>query len=175
MNKITYLGHILSADGVKLDESKIEAIVKMPSPTCRKDFERFLGMVNYVSKYIPGYSDKTANLRDLLKKESVWHWDANSEKLFQFLRRVLCESPVLGCFDHTKPVTLCVDASSVGLGAAILQENKPIAYASRALTETQQKYAQIEKEMLAIDHGCEKLHAYLYNRPVLVERQIINH
>jgi len=169
VKEITYLGNVFSSEGVKIDQSKVEAIVKMPTPQCKKDLERFLGMTNYVSKFIPGYSNKTDPLRELLKKENVWYWDENLEKSFQCLKNVLCESPVLGYFDNTKPVTLSVDASSVGLGAAILQDNKPIAYASRALTQTQRGYAQIEKEMLAITFGCEKFHPYLYSRPVIVE------
>lgn len=169
VNEIKYLGHVFCTEGVKIDDSKVEAIKNMPSPTCKKDLERFLGMTNYVSKFIECYSDKTANLRQLLKNENVWSWDENYEKEFQALKSVLCKSPVLAYFDNAKPVTLSVDASSVGLGASILQEGRPIAYASKALTETQQNYATIEKEMLAITFGCEKFHTYLYNRKVMVE------
>lgn len=169
VNEIKYLGTVFSSEGIKIDDRKVEAIVKLPAPTCRKDLERFLGMLNYVAKFIPGFADKTAQLRSLLKKDSIWQWDENCDKSFSELKDVLCKSPVLGYFDSSQPVTLSVDASSVGLGAAILQNGKPVAYASRALTQTQQGYAQIEKEMLAITFGCERFHSYLYSRPVLVE------
>lgn len=76
---------------------------------------------------------------------------------------------MLQYYDVEKPVTLSVDASSGGLGAVILQEQHPVAYDSRTLTECEQRYAQIEKELLAIVYGCEKFHQYLFGRCVQVE------
>ena len=81
----------------------------------------------------------------------------------------MTEEPVLKYYDVIKPVTLSVDSSSTGLGAVLLQDNQPVAYASRALTPTQTRYAQIEKELLAIVFGCEKFHDYIYGRQVNVE------
>ena len=78
-------------------------------------------------------------------------------------------SPVLQYYDPAKPVKVQVDASQTGLGAVIMQNGKPIAYASKVLTTTQQTYAQIEKENLAIVFGCEKFHHYLYGRDFLAE------
>lgn len=78
-------------------------------------------------------------------------------------------APVLVYYDDSKPLTLTVDSSSKGLGAAIVQEGKPIAYASSALTTTQKNYSQIEKETLAIVFGCKKFHQYIYGRKVTVE------
>ena len=79
-----------------------------------------------------------------------WHWEEAHEAAFIRLKVLVANTPVLRYFDPKEPLTLSVDASSKGLGAAILQQDKPIAYASRALTKTQQNYAQIEKETLAI-------------------------
>lgn len=81
----------------------------------------------------------------------------------------MCNVPVLSYFHNSKPVTLSVDASSVAVGATILQGGNPVAYASKALNETQQNYAQIEKKMFAIIFGCERFHPYLFNRQVFVE------
>ena len=82
---------------------------------------------------------------------------------------MVTKSPALGYYNPNKPVTLNVDASANGLGAVLLQENRPIAYASRALTVAQQKYAQIEKELLAIVYTCQKFHQYVYGRTVQVK------
>jgi hypothetical protein len=169
VTSINYLGHIFSDEGVQIDPSKVKAINEMPTPNNRKELERFLGMTNYLSKFIENYSAKTASLRQLLKNETPWSWSSDIERAFNDLKRCLCTAPVLGYFDTNKPVVLSVDSSREGLGAVILQDNKPIAYASKALTEAQKSYAQIELEMLAITFGCERFHCYLYSRPVLVE------
>ena len=88
---------------------------------------------------------------------------------FAELKKLAAKAPVLGYYNPGKPVTLSVDASSKGLGAVLIQDEKPIAYASRALTATQQKYAQIEKETLAILYGLQKFHQFIYGRHVTME------
>ena len=85
------------------------------------------------------------------------------------MKKACAEQPVLRYYDVLKDVTLSVDASMSGLGAVCLQEGQPAAYASRALTDCQKKYAQIEKELLAIVFGCVKFHDYIYRRTVTVE------
>ena len=82
---------------------------------------------------------------------------------------MVTNTPVLTYFDSKKPVLLTVDSSSTGLGAAVIQNGKPVAYGSRALTTTQQKYSQLEKETLAIVYGCQKFHQYVYGRRIQVE------
>ena len=91
------------------------------------------------------------------------------QETFQKLKQLASSTPVLGYYDLSKPLCLSVDASSKGLGAVLLQDEKPLAYASRALTPTQQQYAQIEKETLAIVYGVQKFHQYIYGRTTDVE------
>jgi hypothetical protein len=105
----------------------------------------------------------------LLEKEVSWHWNQAQQKSFNKLKQMVSTTPVLGYYNPNKQVKLTVDASEKGLGAVLLQDDKPIAYASRALTLTQQKYAQIEKELLAIVYGCHKFHQYVYGRTVHVK------
>jgi len=106
-----------------------------------------------------GLSDKSnkvqlVTLLHMTRPKAEWHWHNNQEQSFKMLKQLAIETPVLKYFDPKKPTKLSVDASSKGLGAVLLQEGHPITYASRALTQTQQNYAQIEKEMLAILFGC---------------------
>lgn len=114
-------------------------------------------------------SEVRAPLRLLLEKDIHFHWDKPQEDSFQNLKHLVSNTPVLRYYDPKKPLTLTVDASSKGLGAALVQEGQPIAYGSRALTKSQQNYAQIEKEALAISYGCTKFHQYVFGRHVLVE------
>ena len=153
VSEVSYVGHLLSADGVKPDPLKVEAIKAMPPPGDRKELQRFLGVVTYLSKFIPNMSQKSDPLRQLLQKDVEWSWGQAENKAFESLKTAISSTPVLKFKDPKEPVSLSVDASSKGLGAVILQNNQPVAYASKALTESQQNYAQIEKEMLAIVFG----------------------
>ena len=169
MSELHYVGHIISKDGLKIDPEKIRAIIDMPEPTDKAGVQRFLGMVQYVAKFIPNLSELSAPLRRLNESDVEWHWDQPQRESFSNLKQVVINAPVLTYFDDKKQVTLSVDASSFGLGAALLHDEMPIAYASRALTQCQQRYAQIEKELLAIVYGCGKFHQYLYGRPFVVQ------
>lgn len=167
--EVTYFGHKYTSDGLQVDENKVKAITEMKSPQTKKELERFLGMVTYIAKFVPNFSSNTSVLRDLLKKDVVFQWDENHEKTFQSLKKLITNAPVLRYFDSSQPVKLSVDSSQSGLGAVLLQKELPIEYASRALTETQKNWAQIEKELFAIVFGCERFHQYVYGRTVEVE------
>lgn len=167
--KITFLGQIFQSHGMSPDLSKIEAIEKMPEPKNLKDLQRFLGMTNYLSSYLPNMSDKSNNLRKLLRKDSEWSWDLGHQKEFDELKRLICCAPVLGYFDVKKPLVLNVDCSQNAVGAYISHDKNPIAYASKSLTDTQKRWAQIEKELFAIWFGCHKFHQYIYGQSVQVE------
>ncbi|XP_026687288.1 uncharacterized protein K02A2.6-like [Diaphorina citri] len=167
--KITFLGQNFECTGMSPDLSKIEAIEKMPEPKNVKDLQRFLGMINYLSCYMPNMSNNCVNLRKLLKKESLWCWESAHQMEFNGLKKLICQAPILAFFDVHKPIVLTVDSSQFAVGACLLQEMKPVAFASRSLTETQKRWAQIEKELFAIWFGCVKFHQYIYGQSILVE------
>jgi hypothetical protein len=167
--KVKFVGLEYSEFGVSPDTSKVLAIQEMPAPADRKELERFLGVTNYLAKFIPNYSTVTTPLRELLRKDVVFRWDHSQEKAFQKLKELLASPPVLCYFDHKKDVTLSVDSSSTGLGAVLLCGNNPVAYASRSLTQSQINYSQIEKEMCAIAFGCTRFHQYIFSRKITVE------
>ena len=168
MTEISYIGHVLSEQGLKPDPEKIRAIQDMPAPEDKAALQRFTGLLQYLSKFIPNLSDISAPLRKL-DGNVEWHWGTEQQQSFDKLKALVSQAPVLKYYDVNKPVTLSVDASSEGLGAVLLQEGQPVAYGSRALTDCQKRYAQIEKELLAIVFGCEKFHQYIYGRRVHVE------
>ena len=170
VTEVPFFGHILSADGLKPDPAKITAIKNMDAPANRAELGTVLGMINYLSKFSSKLTDVTAPLRELLKKENEFQWEQQQESSFQCAKDLLTQEPgpVLAYFDETKEVVLQVDASQSGLGAALLQEGKPVAYASKSLTDTEQRWAQIEKEMYAIAFGCKRYHQFIYGRPITV-------
>lgn len=167
--EVLYLGHKFSSEGLSPDPSKIIAIQEMPRPKNQKELQRFLGVVNYVSKFIQNFSSLTAPLRAMLRKNVDFQWQNEQEQSFLKLKSMLVSPPVLTYYDQSKELTMSVDSSCSGLGAVLLSEGKPIAYASRALTASQCNYCQIEKEMLAIVFGCTRFHQYIFNRKVNVE------
>ena len=128
-------------------------------------------MTTYLGKFAPNLSDVTAPLRDLTKKENAFIWDAVSEKAYNSMKQLLCKEPgpVLAYFDPQKDVVLQCDASQKGMGAALLQEQHPISYASRCMTSAEQNYAQIEKELLAVVFACGRFHQYTYGRDTTVQ------
>ena len=122
-------------------------------------------MVNHVGKFALHIADTTKRLRDLLKKETDWIWKEPQEKAFQTVKKQLSSTPVLAQCSPDKPTKVSVDESSYGLGGVLLQKEendwKPVFYASRSLTPTEQRYAQVEKEALAVTWNCEKFRDYL--------------
>ncbi|KAL1460265.1 hypothetical protein WDU94_012186 [Cyamophila willieti] len=169
LTKITFLGQVFQASGMLPDTSKIDAIQNMPVPTCVKDVQRFLGMINYLASYVPNLSEKSVNMRKLLKKDNLWCWECQHEKEFNDLKYLICKAPVLQFFNANRPIILNVDASQSAVGACLLQDGKPVAYSSRSLTETQKHWAQIEKELFAIWFGATKFHQYCFGQSILVE------
>ena len=168
-SEVTYLGHVIGANTLKADPRKIEAIVNMPTPDSKESVRRLLGMLTYLGKFCPSLSDMTLPLRDLTRHDTCWTWDSQHEQCLARIKEAVLKPPVLKLFNPEEEVTLSVDASKSGLGAVILQNGLPVEYASCTLTPTQQRYAQVEKEMIAIQWGLVRFHQYTYGQPLTVE------
>ena len=169
MESVEYVGHVISSDGIRPNAQRIQAIKEMPEPHDKAAVQRFLGMVNYVHKFIPNLSSIAEPLRITLKKNIAWHWGYEQRVAFNILKQALTNHPVLEHYNPRDKVTIQVDASKSGLGAALLQNDKPIALASKALNEAQSKYAVIEKELLAICFGVKRFHNYVYGQEIIIQ------
>lgn len=167
--KVKFLGHILDENGVSPDPEKVSAINKLKPPTNITELRRFLGLANYLGKFIPNFSHVSEPLRKLLEKEIVWEWSESQENSFKNIKQLVSSAPVLGYYDVNKPVTVTVDASSTALGAVLSQNSKPIAYATRSLSKSEKNFPQIEKEALAMRFGCDKFHQYIYGKELIIE------
>ncbi|XP_064468401.1 uncharacterized protein K02A2.6-like [Ornithodoros turicata] len=164
-NEVKFLGHIVSDQGIKVDPEKLKAVIQLRPPQNVSEVRSFLGMVNHLAKFLPGLAEQSKPLRDLLRQDAMWQWGDAQQRAFDHIKESLTKTPVLVHYNPREPHTLSVDASSYGLGAVLLQETqgqrRPVAYASRALTETEQRYAQIEKEALAITWASSHFRTYL--------------
>ena len=167
--ELQFYGNLITSKGLQPDPLKVAAIADMEPPNSKKELETVLGMINYLSKFLPNLAEVTHPLRSLLKEKTEFTWDSNMDKVFRQVKSLLTEAPVLAYYDVSKDIEIQADASQFGLGAVLLQDGKPIAYASRSLSQTEQNYAQIEKELYAIVFGCEKFHQYVYGKCVHIQ------
>jgi len=166
---IPFYGHILSANGLKVDPSKVEAINALDPSSSLPDLQSFLGATQYLSRFIPHMASVAAPLWDLVKKSSEFVWSPEHQAAVDKIKQAVAAPTSLKYFDSKKPVVVQVDASQRGLGAVLLQDNQPLAYSSKLLTDTERRYSNIEREMLGVVHGLEKFHYYCYGRPVVVQ------
>ena len=165
-DEMKFLGHIISRDGIQADPNKVKAIKNLDPPRNITELQRFQGMTNQLAKFLPNLSTLNKPLRDLLKKDNAWSWGDAQEKAFNEIKDKLTSTPVLAHYDTRKETIIAADASKYGLGAVLMQiqengERKPVHYASRSLTETEQRYAVIEKEALAATWACEQFSQYV--------------
>ena len=168
-----YMGDFITREGLKPEPEKVQAIKDMPVPSDVTELQRALGLAKYMGKFIPNLSSRTSVLWALLVQDAEWQWQPEHEAAWIDLKAVLMAEPVLQYFDDSQAVRLSCDASKDGLGAALLQQRDGVwmhvAYASRAMTRTEQNYAQIEKEMLGVTFARERFDCYVYGREFVVE------
>ena len=168
-SEVTFFGNVYSAQGVRPDPAKVEAIQQIKRPTNVKELQSFLGLVTYLGPYIKNLSELTAPLRTLLHNDSDFQWNSEQELAFERLKKQICKSTTLSYFQPAKPTIIQVDASQHSLGAALIQDGRPIAFASKSLTPTEQRYANIERELLACVFGAERFHTYIYGSKFKIE------
>ena len=171
--QLKFLGHTVDQDGVRADPDKTSAIVAMSPPTNTSELRRFMGMVNQLGKFSPNLTNLSQPLRALLTKKSTWLWGPEQDRAFENVKAELTKPSVLAFYDPLAPTKVCADASSYGLGAVLLQKKnsswRPVVYASRSMTETEKRYAQIEKEALATTWACEKFSSYILGMEFAIE------
>ena len=151
------------------DPFKIQALQDLAAPDSQTKLQSFLGLIKYPQPFIPGLSAKTTFLQEQL---SQWDCNPSTDAAFQPLKAWICQTLLkvtLAGYDRTKPVVIQTDASKFRLGAALLQDGQPIAFASKTPTDAASHYMNIETECLSVCFGLEKFHTYIYGRHVLIE------
>lgn len=174
--QVLFLGHLVSADGVRPDPSKVSAISKMPHPVNISTLRSFLGLASYYRKFIPNFASKAAPLNALLRKGRRFPrkgFDPDQEAAFQSLKIALLCDPVLAFPDFNRPFILETDGSPTGLGCILTQEGvdgveRPIQYISRSLTASESNYEQYDRELLAVAWGLSVFHHYLVGQKFVI-------
>ncbi|XP_055584741.1 uncharacterized protein K02A2.6-like [Uranotaenia lowii] len=162
---VMFMGHKLSGDGISPSEEKVDAIRRCRNPQSAEELRSFLGLINYLGKFIPNLSTLTAPLRELLHKDTRFKWESKHTDAFEAIKNQIADPKNLGYYSPYDETILIADASPVGLGAVLLQQRegkaRVICYISKGLSTTEKSYAQNEKEALALVWATERLESYL--------------
>ena len=134
----------------------------MLKPTCLKDLQTFLGIVQYLSKFSPRIAEIAEPLRDLTKKHAPYVWGPEHNQAFNSIKREIVQAAILRYYNPMEATVLQTDASIKGLGACLLQDGHPIYFASKSLQDAECGYVAIELEALAVTWAMEKFHHFLY-------------
>lgn len=168
-SEIKYLGHIIDKNGLRPDPAKIEKIKKMPAPKNVTELQSFIGAVNYYGKFVKKIRQLRTPLDQLLHQNTKWKWSSACQNSFEEFKNILESDLLLTHYDPSLPIRVAADASNVGIGAYIAHtfpdgSEKVVFHAARALTETEKKYSQIEKEALGLVFAVKKFHRFIYGR-----------
>ena len=167
-----YLGFVISENGIKPDEKKVEAIRSLPVPTCVREVRSFIGMCSYYRRFIPNFSQIAEAIVALTRKYAHYKWSEAHQRAFDYLKDSLTAVPLLVYPDSYKPYVLYTDASDTCIGACLTQEcegdEKPIYYLSHKLSRSQCKWSVVEKECFAIHFALQKLDYYLHNSQFVI-------
>ena len=167
--EVVFFGETYTLDGKKPAQDKIKAIQEMLAPQCKKQVQLFIGMINYLSKFSAQLSELAELIRELCKEKVPFNWGPEHESAFHLTKKEIVAAPILAYYNTNKPMILQTDASYKGLGACLLQNERPVYFASRALTETQKGYVVIELESLVVAWVMEKFHHFLYGNEFILE------
>ena len=167
-DKLEFLGHVITPTGVSPTQQRVNNILDAAVPTNKAELKSFLGLMTYVSKFLPLISSVLHPLYQLLGKNVCWTWSHQCQSAFDKAKVLVSQAPVLAHYDVHKPLKLYCDASPTGLGACLMHVidncEQPVAYASRTLSKAERNYAQVEREALSIIFGVKRFNQYLYGR-----------
>ena len=169
VSSVKYLGHIIDANGLHPAPDKVKAVRNAPAPQNVTQLKAYLGLLTYYSKFLPNMATTLSPLYHLLHNNVKWQWTSTEAKAFKESKDLLTSNSLLVHYNLSRQLTLMCDASPYGVGAVLSQIDeqgveRPVAYASRTLSQAEQNYSQLEKEALALIFGTKRFHNYLYGR-----------
>ena len=169
-NEVKFLGHILSAQGLKPLPERIEAVKNAPEPKSTEEVKAYVGLLNYYGKYIHNLSHELAPLYDLLKKGNRFVWGKVEKEAFEKSKTFLTSDSLLVHFNPNEQIVLTCDASPRGIAAILSHKfsdgtEKPVAFVSRSLNKAERNYSQLDREALSLVFGVTKFHKFIYGIP----------
>ncbi|KAA3486447.1 reverse transcriptase [Gossypium australe] len=168
LKEVTFLGHVVSAEGIRVDPRKIEAVLDWKPPKSVAEVRSFLGLEGYYRRFVEGFSSIAAPLTKLLRKEVPFVWTDKQQESFEKLKRVLTEAPVLIQPEAGKDFVVYCDASHTGLGCVLMQDGKVVTYASRQLRPHEVNYTTHDLELAAVVFALKVWRHYLYGEKSVI-------
>lgn len=167
--ELQFIGHVISANGIRPSPSKVDALVSFRRPVNVSEVKSFLGLANYMNKFINNLAALDEPLRRLTEQDSQFEWKLEHQTSFDAIKSALTNTTSLGYFNTNHSTSVIVDASPSALGAILVQtneigEHRVICFASKSLTKTEKRYCQTEKEALAAVWGVERFQMYLLGK-----------
>ena len=162
LKEVSFLGHIVSTEGIRVDPMKIEAVMNWKPPRNVTEVRSFLGLAGYYWRFVQGFSVITSSLTRLLRKGVKFEWDDKCQSSFELLKEILVEAPVLIQPTSSRDYTMCSDASRIGLGCVLMQDGKVVVYASRQLKPHEQNYPTHDLVLAAVVFALKIWLHYLY-------------
>jgi ribonuclease HI len=161
LQKVSYLGHVLTTKGIEVDPEKVKAVSELKQPSLVSEILSFLGFDGYYGRFIEGFSKIAQPMTKLLRKDKKFVWSEACEKSFQELKKRLTSAPVLVLPDNQKNFVIFCDASRHGLGCVLMREGRVVSYASRQLRAHEQNYPTHDLELAAVVHALKIWRHYL--------------
>ena len=164
LKQVGFLGHVLSAEGIAVDPSKVKDVLDWVPPTTVTQIRSFLGLAGYYRRFIEGFSKIAKPMTELLKKDTKFEWTKDCEKSFYELKTRLTTAPVLTLPDIYRSFDVYCDASRQGIGCVLMQDGKVVAYASRQLRPHEGNYPTHDLELAAVVHALKIWRHYLIGK-----------
>src|SRR3989440_8714086 len=168
LDSVIFLGFVVSAQGIAVDEEKVKAIQEWPKPTSVTQVRSFHGLASFYRRFVPNFSTIAAPLTSIIKKEKGFEWGKEQDEAFETLKKKLTTTPILSLPNFDSTFEIEYDASGIGIGAVLMQEKKPIAYFSEKLNGAKLNYSTYDKELYALVRALEVWEHYLLPKEFVI-------